>query len=61
MPWRVNNMIDSRKLFVKEVERDEESFNDICYKFGISRPTGYKWLKRYMLEGEEGLEDRGRG
>jgi transposase InsO family protein len=51
-------MIDSRKQFVKDVERNEESFTDICEKFGISRPTGYKWLERHKLEGEEGLENR---
>jgi putative transposase len=58
MPWRVNNMIDARTLFVKEVERGEESFSDICHKFGVSRPTGYKWLERFMLDGKEGLENR---
>ncbi len=28
--------------------------------FGISRKTGYKWLKRYQTEGEAGLRERSR-
>lgn len=58
MPWRVTDTMNSRKLFIKEIERGEDSFSDICYKFGISRPTGYKWLERYIQEGEEGLANR---
>ena len=33
----------------------------LCRTFGISRPTGYKWLARYLEDGEQGdvraLED----
>lgn len=32
----------------------------ICNKCGISRPTLYKWLKRYRSEGIEGLKDHSR-
>ena len=31
-----------------------------CRHFGISRPTYYKWYKRYLKFGEEGLVDRSR-
>jgi transposase len=31
-----------------------------CREFGISRPTGYKWLERYEDEGLDGLHDRSR-
>lgn len=30
---------------------------DVCKKFGISRPTLDKWLKRYYADGLKGLED----
>jgi transposase InsO family protein len=33
----------------------------LCREFGISRKTGYKWLKRYRQEGTlKGLEERSR-
>lgn len=58
MAWRVNNVRDQRKRFVREVQEYKKTFTDICEEFGISRPTGYKWIQRYALEGEDGLEDR---
>ena len=32
----------------------------LCRHFGISRQTGYKWLKRFREEGYEGLEEQSR-
>jgi len=32
----------------------------LCKRFGISRKTGYKWLKRYREAKESGLRDRSR-
>jgi transposase InsO family protein len=29
-----------------------------AHEMGISRPTAYKWLRRYLSEGEDGLRDR---
>jgi putative transposase len=33
---------------------------ELCQRYGISRPTGYKWLERYELGGEGALQDRSR-
>jgi transposase InsO family protein len=30
----------------------------VAHEMGISRPTAYKWLRRYLSEGSEGLRDR---
>lgn len=30
---------------------------DLCHEYGISRPTAYKWIKRYYEVGPEGLLD----
>src|SRR4051794_1519255 len=30
----------------------------VAHEMGISRPTAYKWLRRYRSEGEAGLRDR---
>jgi transposase InsO family protein len=32
----------------------------LCTRFGISRKTGYKWIKRFVDHGEDGLTDRSR-
>lgn len=60
MAWRVNGVIEQRKLFIKEYLKGERPFSDLCSEFDISRPIGYKWLRRYQTEGEEGLLDRSR-
>lgn len=47
-----------RKQFIDEYMTDEHSIAELCRRFGVSRKTGYKWIKRY-LEGCE-LDDRSR-
>jgi len=37
-----------------------EKMTELCEEFGISRPTGYKFLKRYEEHGAEGLFDYSR-
>jgi transposase-like protein len=32
----------------------------VCRRFGISRPTLRKWLRRYDAEGEAGLREHSR-
>jgi len=34
------------------------SFTEACELFGVSRQTGYKWLRRFETEGIDGLKDR---
>jgi transposase InsO family protein len=36
------------------------SFRELCRRFRISAPTGYKWLLRYRAEGAAALGDRSR-
>lgn len=60
MPWREVSKVESRMLFVKAVESGRWSFSEVCRRFGITRRTGYKWMKRYLSEGPEGLYDRSR-
>ncbi len=41
MGWRIYNVEEQRKLFIKEYQRGDKTFTDICEIFAISRPTGY--------------------
>ena len=38
----------------------EESFSELCERFGISRKQGYKWRDRYEAGGIDALQDRSR-
>ena len=60
MPWRVKTVEAVRLSFCERVLRSGESMSDVCRSFGISRKTGYKWLRRYQLSGGRGLSDRRR-
>jgi putative transposase len=60
MGWMETCAVDERMQFVWTVEKQEETFAEICRQFGVSRKTGYKWLSRYRDEGVAGLADRSR-
>lgn len=47
-----------REEFVKRVLAQEASKSALCREYGISRPTGDKWIARYQAG--ESLEDRRR-
>lgn len=58
MPWKERTVETVREEFVKRVLAHEQSKSALCREYGISRPTGDKWIKRY-LHGE-GLCDQSR-
>ncbi len=60
MPWKETCAVDERVRFMIEVSKDEEAKSVLCRRFGISRPTGDKWLRRYEELGLSGLLDRSR-
>ena len=49
MPWETKKVEDARKAFIEEIEQGIESKSALCRKYGISRPTGDKWLLRHRL------------
>ena len=57
MPWKDKTVEEIRKEFAEAAER-RENFSAICREYGITRATGYKWLKRYQEE--EPMHDRSR-
>jgi len=60
MPWRTQTVMDERAQFAVEASRSIRSFAETCRRFGISRPTGHKWLQRYQADGVRGLADQSR-
>ncbi len=47
MPWRVTDMMDQKISFVVRAVGPGVNMSALCREYGISRPTGYTWLKRY--------------
>ncbi|HTS09164.1 MAG TPA: IS481 family transposase [Candidatus Eisenbacteria bacterium] len=60
MAWRASSVMDERMRFVLEVEQGEDSMSELCRMYGVSRETGYVWLRRYREAEVEGLRDLGR-
>ena len=60
MPWLTVRPMDAKILFLSDWLRGQESFTQICFRHGISRKTGYKWVKRYQSSGLTGLQEQSR-
>jgi len=58
MPWSETSVMDQRIAFIRDCKRGNLSLSELCLRYGISRPTGYKWLKRFDSQGLAGLEER---
>lgn len=51
MPWEEKAVEDLRLEFARKVKEGRKTKAALCREYGISRPTGDKWCKRY----EQGL------
>ena len=58
MPWKEKRLETMREEFVKRVLQHEKSKSKLCKEYGISRPTGDKWIARYLAN--EPLSDQSR-
>ena len=56
MSWKEKTVEQSREEFVLAALCGEDSISELCRKAGISRPTAYKWIRRYQAG--EPLSDR---
>ena len=50
----------TRQRFVEDFESQHWSMTELCERYGISRPTGYKGVTRYRHGGAADLADRSR-
>jgi transposase InsO family protein len=58
MPWREVSVVDERLELCELAVAGTVSFAELCRRFGVSRPTGYRWLRRFQAGGAAGLVDR---
>ena len=54
MPWKESRIVDQRLQFLSSYQKEEMSDSELCREFGVSRPTGYRWIHRYKESGPEG-------
>jgi len=52
--------MEQKLRFVFEYDRGEHAMTELCQQHGISRETGYVWLRRYRAYGLAGLLERTR-
>lgn len=60
MPWSETSSMDQKRLFIAACQRGALSLAELCRRYGVSRPTGYKWIQRFEEEGPPGLQERSR-
>jgi len=58
MPWREVSIVEQRREFVTLAMQEGANRRELCRRFGIHPDTGYKWLERWLSDGE--LADRSR-
>ena len=60
MPWDQSTTMDEKRLFIGDYLTGSFTIVELCQRYGVSRPTGYKWIDRFLGEGYAGLEERSR-
>jgi transposase InsO family protein len=52
--------MEEKLRFIFEYKQRERSMVELCQRYGITRETGYVWLRRYQAVGWEGLVEKNR-
>ena len=60
MAWRETTKMDQKIEFINEWRSGQFTITELSRYFEISRPTAYKWIKRYQEKGLKGLQELGR-
>ncbi len=60
MPWMHTNPTKQRQQFYRDYASGQWSMSELCGRYQISRPTGYKWIDRLEQDGLQAAEDRSR-
>lgn len=60
MAWNEVTLMEAKLKFSSLAATGRFTVTELCKDFGVSRKTGYKWLRRYAAEGAAGLHERSR-
>jgi len=55
MAWKETTKMEQKLALVTEWRSGNFSITELCHQFEISRPTAYKYIKRYEEKGFGGL------
>lgn len=54
------NPTKQRQAFYRDYVSGQWSMSELCRRYQVSRPTGYKWIVRIEHDAQEGVKDRSR-
>lgn len=61
MAWKKCSVVQQREELVLAILARREPVRLICKRFKVSRPTAYKYVRRFLLQGKPGLKGLRRG
>jgi transposase InsO family protein len=60
MTWNTRSTMDLKQEFVALASQEGANRRELCRRFVISAPTGYKWLAHFAEQGGTGLVEQSR-
>lgn len=60
MPWKETGPMHERLKFIGHYLTNEYTMVELCQHYGISRKTGYKWVRRFFEDEVDGLREQSR-
>ncbi len=57
MPWDRTSAMDQKRLFIADYLSRSFTIVDLGHRYGVSRPTAYKWIRRFLDHGYSGLDE----
>lgn len=57
MPWDQTSAMDQKRLFIADYLSRSFAIVELCERYGVSRPTAYKWIGRFLDRGYSGLDE----
>jgi len=60
MPWNETDAMEQRCQLVMAYASGQFEMAELCRLYGVSRPTGYKWVQRHRQQGVLGLQPHSR-
>jgi len=57
MAWRETTKMEQKIEFINEWRSGRFTITELCRHFDITRPTVYKWIKRFKEKDLQGLEE----
>lgn len=60
MAWRETTEMEQKIELINEWRSGAYTISELSREFGVSRPTVYKYIQRYQIDGLKGLEEKNR-